>query len=217
MRRYEAIETICQSIGKNDAVVSSTGLISRDLLAIKDSSQNFYMVGSMGLASSIGLGLALCQSDRRVVIIEGDGSILMNMGSMSTIAHFCPRNLLHIVLDNEAYDSSGGQPTTSKTTKLEDVARATGYRFVRRVDSRNELQQSLTESNNQGPIFILVKIEKDGSKNSPRVLELEETKKRFQEWLRDTTDAEVNRNSQTIKALTNLALIGSKASGRHLL
>jgi len=216
MRRYKAIETICQSIGKNDAVVSSTGLISRDLLAIKDSPQNFYMVGSMGLASSIGLGLAVCQNNRRVVIIEGDGSILMNMGSMSTIAHSCPRNLLHLVLDNEAYDSSGGQPTTSKTTRLEEVARAAGYRFVRKVGSRNELRQSLTDSTNKGPAFILAKIEKDGSRNSPRVLELVEIKRRFQEWLKDTTDTKPHRNSQRAEAQKRLAVIRNDASSKHL-
>ncbi len=111
MKRHEAIKIICQYIGESDLIVSSTGNLSRELFIIADSHQIFYMMGSMGLASSIGLGLAICYPDKRIIVIEGDGSIIMNMGSMATIGHYAPKNLVHIVLDNGVYDSTGDQPS----------------------------------------------------------------------------------------------------------
>ena len=179
MKRHEAIEAIIQSLTGSELVVSSTGMISRELFAIKDSPQDFYMLGSMGLASSIGLGLALCLPNRRVVVIEGDGSILMNMGSMATIGHFAPKNLTHIVLDNEAHDSTGGQLTVSDTVKLEEVAKAAGYQVAERVVSEEELRQRNTLP--KGPAFILVKVEKGGIEGIGRVTHSpEEIRNRFQ-------------------------------------
>lgn len=181
MKRYEAIEVISQLLNGNELVISSTGMISRELFTIKDIPQNFYMIGSMGLASSIGLGLALSLPKKQVIVIEGDGSILMNMGSMATIGHFAPKNLIHIVLDNEAHDSTGGQATVSNTVKLEEVAHAAGYQWTRRVDSGEELRKIIKESSQQGSAFLLVKVEKGGIEGIGRVSHSpEEIKNRFQ-------------------------------------
>ena len=179
MKRHEAIEVIVQSLSGRELIVSSTGMISRELFTIKDSPHNFYMLGSMGLASSIGLGLSLCLPDKRIVVIEGDGSILMNMGSMATIGHFAPKNLTHIVLDNEAHDSTGGQSTVSDTIKLEKAARAAGYQLAERVASKEELHQRIITPG--GLTFILVKVERGGVEGIGRVTHLpEEIKNQFQ-------------------------------------
>lgn len=192
MKRYKAIEIICQFLTISDLVISSTGNISREVFIIRDSQQNFYMMGSMGLASSIGLGLAICCSDRRIAVIEGDGSILMNMGSLATIGHYAPKNLIHIVLDNGVYDSTGGQPSVSNTANLEKVAQATGYKIVRKVSSEDELREVLTEIKFpcQDPIFILAKVEKGSIyERTPRVgREPEEIKTSFKKFLEKTNN-----------------------------
>lgn len=169
MKRYEAIEVIVQSLTEKELVISSTGMISRELFAIKDSPQNFYMLGSMGLASSIGLGLALCLPDKEIVVIEGDGSVLMNMGSIATIGHFTPKNLTQIVLDNKTHDSTGGQPTVSTTVKLAGVALAAGYQLTEQVTSEEELHESMRRALQGGSAFILVEVEKGGIEGIGRV------------------------------------------------
>ncbi len=164
MKRYKAIKIICEFLNKKGLVISPTGNISRELFIIGDSPQNFYMMGSMGLTSSIGLGLAVCFPKRRIIVMEGDGSILMNMGSLATIGHYSPKNLIHVILDNEIYDSTGGQYSVSKTANLNKVAQSAGYKIVRRVSSEKKLRDSLKQitSSTKGPIFILVKVGKGG-------------------------------------------------------
>ncbi|MFC1864776.1 thiamine pyrophosphate-dependent enzyme [Chloroflexota bacterium] len=182
MKRYEAMEVIIQSLNGSELVITSTGMISRELFAVRDAPQNFYMLGSMGLASSIGLGLALSLPEKQVIVIEGDGSILMNMGSMATIGHFAPKNLIHIVLDNEAHDSTGGQATVSNTVKLEGVAHADSYRLTQRVASQEELRKAIRGLSQKGPAFLLVKVEKGGIEGIGRVTHSpEKIKNRFQE------------------------------------
>lgn len=162
MKRHEAIKTICGFLKKEDIVISPTGNISRELCILKDSPRNFYMMGSMGLTSSIGLGLALCFPQRRIIIMEGDGSILMNMGSLTTIGHYIPKNLIHIILDNEVYESTGSQSSVSNTANLDRVAKSVGYKIVRKIRSKRKLQDFLkkVKSSIKGPIFILVKVKK---------------------------------------------------------
>jgi sulfopyruvate decarboxylase beta subunit len=185
MKRYEAIEVITNSLNGDELIISANGKISRELFSIKDSQNNFYMLGSMGLASSIGFGLAYNLPNRKVVIIDGDGNILMNLGSLATIGHFAPDNLVHIVLDNEMHASTGGQPTVSNTAKLEEVANATGYRIVKRVSSNEDLHLSVRIAlSSKSPSFILVKIEK-GEREVPRVsYEPTYIKNRFKETIK---------------------------------
>ena len=169
MKRYEAIEVITESLNGNELVISANGLISRELFSIKDSFHNFYMLGSMGLASSIGFGLAFSLPNKKVVVIDGDGNILMNLGSLATIGHFSLKNLVHFVLDNEMHASTGGQPTASNTMRLEEVASAAGYKNIKKIISIEELRTVVSEVlNSEGPSFVLVKIEK-GEKEVPRV------------------------------------------------
>jgi phosphonopyruvate decarboxylase len=143
------------------------------------------MVGSMGLASSIALGLACVIKDKKILILEGDGSLLMNFNSIASIGYYSPKNIIHIVLDNESYDSSGGEPTITKSINLDKVAEVVGYKFVKRVSSLFEIRSTLGETmSKEGPVFILIKIEKGGERNLPRILNLEEVKSRFMEFIK---------------------------------
>ena len=127
MARYDAIKDIMESIDE-ELVICNIGFPSRELYEIEDRSKNFYMIGSMGLASSIGLGLALAKPYDDVVVIDGDGSLLMNMGSLVTIFANNPSNLTWIVIDNGAYGSTGNQDTYAQVLDLVDVARGVGFR-----------------------------------------------------------------------------------------
>ena len=127
MARRQAIENIMKSID-DEIVVCNIGFPSRELYDIKDRDKNFYMIGSMGLASSIGLGLALAKPDEDVVVIDGDGSLLMNMGSLVTVFANNPRNLTWIVIDNGAYGSTGNQDTYAQVLDLVDVAKGVGFK-----------------------------------------------------------------------------------------
>jgi sulfopyruvate decarboxylase subunit beta len=125
--RYEAIEDIMNYVDE-ELVICNIGFPSRELYEINDRSRNFYMIGSMGLASSIGLGLALSKPHEKVIVIDGDGSLLMNMGSLVTIFASNPANLTWIVIDNGAYGSTGNQDTYAQKTDLVDIAKAVGFK-----------------------------------------------------------------------------------------
>ncbi len=127
MARYEAIQKIMESI-EEELVICNIGFPSRELYEIDDRPKNFYMIGSMGLASSIGFGLAMAKPHKDVVVIDGDGSLLMNMGSLVTIFANNPSNLTWIVIDNGAYGSTGNQDTYAQKTDLVDIAKAVGFK-----------------------------------------------------------------------------------------
>jgi phosphonopyruvate decarboxylase/sulfopyruvate decarboxylase subunit beta len=147
---------------RDELVVHANGFISRESFNFSDRPGNFYMIGSMGLASSIALGVALNRPDRRVVVFDGDGNVLMNLGSLALIGATQPPNLLHVVFDNEAYGSTGNQRTISAQVELAEIARASGYKRVQRVDTETALQATAQEFLAQeGPSFLLVKIVPD--------------------------------------------------------
>ena len=133
MKGTEAFQELIPLI-KYEPVVHANGFICRESFAQKDREANFYMIGSMGLASSIGLGVALCKPDEKVIIIDGDGNVLMAMGTLAMIAAEAPGNLIHVVIDNEVYESTGSQRSLSGKVKLEEVARSVGYKNVLRVE-----------------------------------------------------------------------------------
>ena len=122
--RYRAIEKILERREPGDLVLSTTGMISREVFVIDDQPENFYMLGSMGLLSSLGLGLTLLMPERRVFVLEGDGSTLMSLGTLPLIAVEGPPNLVHVILDNEAYESTGSQPSISSEVDLAQVAKS---------------------------------------------------------------------------------------------
>lgn len=165
MIRKEAIELISKSVG-NDPIVSANGYISRDLFHVHPSDSNFYMIGSMGLSSSIGLGLALKFPKKRIYVFDGDGNILMNLGSFVTIGSISPKNLIHIIFDNESHESTGGQPTSTNKIDLTKIAKSTNYR-VFKTNTKKGLKLILNKIKNEhGPILILVKVEKASDKSN---------------------------------------------------
>ena len=132
--------------------------MSRDLFEANDKESNFYMIGSMGLASSIGLGIALKNPKKHIFIFDGDGNILMNLGSLVTIGSLKPKNLIHIVFDNNSHESTGGQPTNSSKINLEKIAKEAQYKIFK-IESKTKLISILKKIKKyQGPIFLLIKI-----------------------------------------------------------
>jgi sulfopyruvate decarboxylase subunit beta len=170
----DAINNIAAKL-KDQLVICNIGFPSRELFHVKDSSTHFYMLGSMGMASSIGLGLALAQK-RKVIVFDGDGSLLMNLGSLVTIYNQAPKNLVLIVLDNECYGSTGNQCTYSITTDLKKVAEAIGFRETFFFFNINDFESVLDAD---GPVFVHLKV-KPGNADVPVIpLEPKEIKERF--------------------------------------
>ncbi len=145
MKRIEAIALAAEAAETQSALlISNIGFPSRELFSVRDRPENFYMLGSMGLASSIGLGLALARPERKVIVLDGDGSLLMNLGTLATIAHHAPRNYLLVILDNCCYGSTGSQPTcTHLGTDLFVLAKAAGVKNVRTAELEGDLTEAL--------------------------------------------------------------------------
>jgi sulfopyruvate decarboxylase beta subunit len=179
VRRYDAVKAIVGCL-KDEYIISCNGLISRELFAIKDRPRNFYMLGSMGLASAIGLGASLAKPNEKIVILAGDGNILMSLGTLATIGKISPKNLIHIVLDNECHESTGGQETASSITRLDIIAASSGFANSKYADSTDMLKEVLTKFLRfEGPSFVHVKVDKKRV-DVPRVsLAPPEIKKRF--------------------------------------
>ena len=161
MRRFEAIQRIMENVN-DEIVICNLGHPSQELFAINDRPRNFYMLGSMGLASSVGLGIAM-STDKKVIVIDGDGSVLMNLGSLTTIGANRCKNYVLIIIDNEAYGSTGFQPTfTSRGTSLEQVAKACDITNVLLITKEADLGEVLkkTLKSDDGPYCIVVKTKK---------------------------------------------------------
>jgi len=186
MNRTEAIKAIISSLSEEDVALFTTGLISREAFSIRDRAGNLYMLGSMGLLSAFGLGIALNNPTRRVVIVEGDGSALMSLGNFTLIGSLKPKNLCHIVIDNESYESTGGQPTVTNFIDLTQIASASSYSLVDRMGSLDDLSNELLKFlNSAGPVFLLVKVQISNKEEPPRVaLPPEEIKERLMRFLK---------------------------------
>ena len=140
-------------------VIICNGFPSREAFKLRDRPTHFYMIGSMGVAPAIGLGVALAKPDKKVIVLDGDGNVLMGMGTLATVGALKPKNLIHVVLDNEVYGSTGNQPTFSRVVRLDQVAKAAGYVNVERVREREDLVYELKDMlGKDGPSFLLVKV-----------------------------------------------------------
>ncbi len=170
MRRAEAITTLVRHLDPKDLLLSTTGFISREVFNAGDRPSNFYMLGSMGLVTSVAFGLALLENGRRVFVIEGDGSALMNLGTLALIGAERPGNLVHVILDNEAYESTGGQPSITSRVDLAEVAKSCGYREVVRCQEPGTLATAVSRARlDEGPYLLVVKTDLAGSSDVPRV------------------------------------------------
>ena len=172
MSREEAIQTVAAALGEKDCIVSTTGMISRELFEYRTSKgegheRDFLTVGSMGHASQIALGIAIAKPERKIWCFDGDGASIMHMGSMAIVANKAPQNYIHVVFNNGAHDSVGGQPTVGLKIDLPAIAKAVGYKSVYSVASKDELQQQLTNLG-EAPVFLEVKVKKGNRKDLGR-------------------------------------------------
>jgi thiamine pyrophosphate-dependent acetolactate synthase large subunit-like protein len=179
--RKTAIAIALEHIEFDDRIISANGFISRDLFSISDTRPAFYMIGSMGLASSIGLGIALKDPGRKVFVFDGDGNILMNLGSLTTVGSLKPKNLIHVVFDNSVHESTGSQPTNTNFVSIEKIAKACNYNHTFTARTENNFEKILRKIKKlKGPIMIVVKIQQTNDKKSARVnYEPVEMKERF--------------------------------------
>ncbi len=174
MSREEAIQTVAAALGEKDCIVSTTGMISRELFEYRTAKnesheRDFLTVGSMGHASQIALGIALAQPERRVWCFDGDGAAIMHMGSMAIVANKAPKNYVHIVFNNGAHDSVGGQPTVGLRIDLPAISKAVGYPNAFSIDSKIELLDCLKAVKEvEGPILLEVKVKKGNRKDLGR-------------------------------------------------
>jgi len=163
----------------DELIISANGYISRDLFNLKEKNSNFYMIGSMGLASSIGLGVAIKNPKKTIYVFDGDGNILMNLGSLTTIGTIKPMNLIHIIFDSNSHESTGGQPTNSNKISISEIGRVTNYQ-VFEITNASKLKNILRKiKKNTGPKLIVIKIK--NSKNRSERISLQPVliKKRF--------------------------------------
>ena len=184
--RYEVLKLIVKNIKRDIGIVATTGKTGRELFTINDSKQFFYQVGSMGCASAIGLGIAL-NNKKKIIVIDGDGAALMKMGNFTTIGANQPLNLIHILLDNNVHDSTGQQLTNASTVDFTSVAISCGYKISYLVNNLNGFERSLKESlKKKGPIFINVKIKPGSINNLGRpTVSPNKVARRFQNFLKD--------------------------------
>lgn len=164
MSREEAIQTVAAAIEPTAAIVSTTGMISRELFEYRAAKgegheRDFLTVGSMGHASQIALGIALEQPQRRIYCFDGDGAAIMHTGGMAIVASKHPKNYVHVVFNNGAHDSVGGQPTVGHHIDLPAIALAMGYRKAWRVETMEALQHCLRQlPQEDGPVMIEIRV-----------------------------------------------------------
>lgn len=174
MTREEAIQTVAASLGEKDVIVSTTGMISRELFETRTAwkqghERDFLTVGSMGHASQIALGIAMEKVDRKVWCFDGDGASIMHMGNMAIVASKHPKNYVHVVFNNGAHDSVGGQPTVGLKIDLPSVAKSVGYKETYSVDNMGKLKSILPSiAKAEGPVFLQVCVKKGNRKDLGR-------------------------------------------------
>ncbi|MAD57781.1 MAG: phosphonopyruvate decarboxylase, partial [Porticoccus sp.] len=174
LTREKGIQAIIDNLVPKDIIVSATGMISRELyeyraLRTGDHSNDFLTVGSMGHALSIAHGVGLARKNERVICLDGDGSVLMHMGSLAILGQQGPKNIVHVVLNNGAHDSVGGQFTVGFGINLVGIAQSCGYRQAVSVNSCEEIKKILSIWQDQpGPLFLEVRIARGSRKDLGR-------------------------------------------------
>ena len=186
LTRTEALELILATLEGNEAIIATTGKTGRELFAVADRPNHLYVVGGMGTASAIGFGVAHALPRQPVVVLDGDGAALMKMGSLATIGFYGPEIFLHIILDNEVHDSTGGQQTASPTVRFAQVATAANYRAAVEADGREDIRDAVRDlRHRKGPSLLHVKIRPGSPEKLGRpTVKPHEVKERFSAFLR---------------------------------
>lgn len=179
MERKEAIKIVKDVLLKNGyKIISTNGFISRESFDI-NGSDDFYMLGSMGHALPIGIGLAK-YSNKKIAVFDGDGAVLMHLGSMLNVSLVGQKNFVHVVFDNEAYASTGNQPALSKDFDIFEMGKISGYKVAHKAIDRKTLDKSLREIvKTEGPSFLLIKVKAGNANNCKRIRMCVEIKERF--------------------------------------
>lgn len=162
IQRTPLLEAVQECLGQDVAIVATTGKTGRELYEVGDRENQFYMVGSMGCALAFGLGIALTKPKQKVVVLDGDGALLMRTGSMATVGAYKPKNLVHILIDNEVHDSTGGQGTVTGGVSFGAVAKGFGYTNVVGTDRLEIMKELLLKIKTEeaGPVFFHAKTKK---------------------------------------------------------
>jgi len=186
MLRIEALKAIYPSLEKH-IVVTIMGAVAAELQSLGHRPNFFYLQHAMGLASSLGLGIALSRSELKVIVLDGDGSILMNLGSLTTMARYHPKNLVHIVFDNESLLSVGGFPTATSTgSDIAQIASASGILRTATVHTLEEFTSAFSQALSANELATIVaKVEAKGPAAFVTDLPLLENRFQFQRYLRD--------------------------------
>jgi phosphonopyruvate decarboxylase len=185
LTRTEAIRLIVEGLTGREAVIATTGMTGRELFTVADRPNHLYVVGGMGTASAIGFGIAHALPEQPVVVLDGDGAALMKLGSFATIGYYQPKNLLHVILDNETHDSTGGQHTSSPISRFAEIAAATNYKNAFSADRAEDLRACLQHlRGTPGPSLLHVKIQPGSPDKIGRpTVKPREVKERFMDFL----------------------------------
>ncbi|NIR29463.1 MAG: phosphonopyruvate decarboxylase [Gammaproteobacteria bacterium] len=167
-RRSALARIVGRTAARDTVVVATTGYTGRELYALADRPNHLYVVGSMGCASALGLGLSVARPDLRVVVVDGDGAALMRMGNFAFIGACAGANLVHILLDNGVHDSTGGQATLSPHVRFADIARGCGYARTLEGEDLEVLDRALDEDGAGGPRFAHLRIRPGAEQPLPR-------------------------------------------------
>ena len=196
MRRIDALAAIHPDLAQpGTAVVTIMGAVAAELQELGHRPNFFYLQHAMGLASSLGLGIALSRPELQVVVFDGDGSLLMNLGGLTTLARYRPRNLVHVVFDNESLLSVGGFPTATSTgSDLAAIADGAGVPRTATVRTLEDFKAAFSEARAAGDLTTLVaKVEAVGPKGFVTDLSLLENRYEFQRHLRDVSTRSTRR------------------------
>ena len=188
MLRIDCLRSVYAEL-ESCLVVTIMGAVAAELQSLGHRPNFFYLQHAMGLASSTGLGLSLCLPEQKIVVLDGDGSILMNLGSLTTLARYKPNNLVHVIFDNESLLSVGGFPTaTTSGTDLEGIARASGIPRVATLRSVEEFKAAVTDAIRGNVLTTLVaKVEARGPSTYLTDLTLLENRFQFQRYIQSLT------------------------------
>lgn len=195
MQRYDCLQALASSIG-DALVVSSAGAVTLEWNALRPSDGNF-RVRTLGLCSSIALGMALGLPERKIIALDGDGSLLMNLSSLPTIARMKPKNLIHVVFDNEVYEASGSKRTaTGAGTDLVGMARAAGIGNALWAESVDAFSDAVARAMRvAGPAFVGVKVGTERASVAPYPIDEVENKYRFIRYVEKSAGIEILKSN----------------------
>ena len=190
LNREEAMKLIVNNLDSQNIIISTTGKISRELFEYREElglehKTDFLTVGSMGHSSQIALGIALQKQDKQIYCFDGDGSVIMHMGSLAIIGQQAPKNFKHIIFNNGAHDSVGGQPTVGFEINLQSIAKDCGYKTTLKAESKLEVIEKINLIKSvEGPAFLEIKVNKGARKDLGRPTKSsKENKKDFMGFL----------------------------------